>query len=141
MWELLFPLIGNVLDKVLPDKGASDAAKLKLAELAQNGQLTELANVTDLTKAQIGVNQAEAQSDGWFKGGWRPAIGYVLCLALFYQFILSPLLVWACTIWYPTITPPAIKMDENLWQLIFGMLGLSVTRSWEKKTLATIKAS
>lgn len=141
MGEWLFPLIGNLLDKLLPDKGAADAAKLKLAELAQQGQLAELASMTDLTKAQISVNQAEAQSDGWFKGGWRPAIGYVLCFSLAFQYALSPILVWYCTIWHPTITPPAIKLDENMWQLMFGMLGLAVTRSWEKRTLATIKAS
>ena len=141
MWELLFPLIGNVLDKVLPDKTASDAAKLKLTELAQQGQLAELSAMTDLAKAQISVNQAEAQSEGWFKGGWRPAIGYVLCFSLAFQYALSPILVWYCTIWHPTVTPPAIKMDENMWQLMFGMLGLAVTRTWEKKTLASIKAA
>ena len=141
MWELLFPLIGNVLDKVLPDKGASDAAKLKLTELAQQGQLAELASMTDLAKAQLSVNQAEAQSDGWFRGGWRPLIGYVLAFALAYQYVISSILRWVCVIWFPSVTPPTIGLDENLWQLMFGMLGLSVTRTWEKKSLAKISAS
>lgn len=141
MWEMLFPLIGNVLDKVLPNKEASDAAKLRLAELAQQGELAELSSATDLAKAQIGVNQAEAQSDGWFKGGWRPAIGYVLCFSLAFQYVISPLFVWVCSIWYPAVKPPVITMDEHMWQLILGILGLSINRSWEKRSLATIKAS
>lgn len=141
MWELFVPLIGKLFDKILPDQQAAADAKMKLAQMAQDGQLAELNAMTDLAKAQLSVNQAEAQSDGWFKGGWRPAIGYVLCFALAYQYILSPLLFWACTIWYPTIKPPAITMDENMWQLIFGMLGLAATRTWEKKSLAAINSA
>lgn len=127
------PLLGAVLDKVLPDKTASEQAKMKLAEMAQQGQLAELDSMTELAKGQMAVNQAEAGSDGWFKGGWRPAIGYVLALCLAYQFLLHPLLLWACAIWSPTTTPPVIGLDDNLWELMFGMLGLAGWRTLDKR--------
>lgn len=71
------PLIGDILDKVLPDKSTSEQAKMKLAELAQQGNLAELNAMVDLTKAQTDTNIAEASSGDRFKGGWRPMIGYV----------------------------------------------------------------
>lgn len=132
MWELLIPAFSKVLDKLLPDPAASADAKLKLAELAQSGQLSELNMLVDLSKAQIAVNQAEAQSSDRFRGSWRPLIGYVLGLALAYQYLLNPLFIWGCTIWFPTITPPKIVLDDQMWQLLLGMLGMSAVRSWEK---------
>lgn len=130
---VFLPVIGSILERVLPDKTASEQAKLKLAELAQAGQLTELTSLTDLAKGQMAVNQTEAGSDGWYKGGWRPAIGYVLALCLAYQFLLHPLLIWVCAIWAPTVTPPAIGLDDNLWELMFGMLGLAGWRTLDKR--------
>lgn len=140
MWQLLIPVIGNLLDKIMPDKAASDEAKLKLAELAQQGQLAELNAITDLAKAQIQVNHAEAQSDDWFRAGWRPMIGYVLAASLGYQYILYPLLVWVCALWYPTVIPPVLGMDDNTWELMFGMLGLAGLRGWEKKSQSKPKS-
>lgn len=126
------PIITSVLDKVLPDKAASEQAKLRLTEMAQQGQLAELQTMADLAKAQLEVNQAEAASDGAFKGGWRPAIGYVLAACLAYQFLLNPLLIWFCALWAPHVTPPVIGLDDNLWELMFGMLGLAGWRTIEK---------
>lgn len=126
------PVITSILDKVLPDQNASEQAKLKLAEMAQNGQLVELQAMADLAKAQLAVNQAEASSSGWFKGGWRPTIGYVMAAALAYQFLVQPLLVWGCAMWAPHVTPPAIGLDDNLWELMFGMLGLAGIRTVDK---------
>jgi len=135
MITAFIPLIGTVLDKVLPDKKASEEAKLKLAEMAQQGQLAELNALTELAKGQLQVNTAEAASDGWYKGGWRPAIGYVLACCLAYQFMLNPVLVWGCAIWAPDISPPVLGLDDNLWELMFGMLGMAGWRTMDKRGL------
>lgn len=129
----LIPLLGTVLDKIFPDKEAADAAKLKLFELQQQGDLAELAAYTDLAKAQSSVNQAEATSEGMYKGGWRPAIGYVCAAALAYHYIVYPILVFAMLYIDPNIKVPASVMDDSMWELMFGMLGLGAMRSWEKK--------
>ena len=128
------PIIGQILDRVLPDEKASAEAKLKLAELAQAGQLAELDTMKSLSLAQTDVNKAEAASDGWYKGGWRPAIGYIMAVCLAYQFILNPLLLWGCAVWAPEVTPPSIGLDDNLWELMFGMLGLAGWRTMDKRS-------
>lgn len=127
------PLIGNILDKVLPDKSTSEQAKLKLAEMAQQGNLAELTTMAELAKAQTDINIAEANSDGKFKGGWRPMIGYVCAASLAYNYIGYPMLLWATTIWWPGHQIPPSPVDDHMWELIMGMLGLGFARSWEKK--------
>lgn len=133
MWAALIPVLGDLLDKLIPDKEAAAAAKLKMLELEQTNQLKELETLADLSKAQMAVNQAEASSEGNYKGGWRPAIGYVLAFCLGYNYIVNPLLMWACAVWYPDVTPPQLDLDDNMWELMFGMLGLAGWRSWDKR--------
>lgn len=127
------PVISDILDKVLPDKTASEQAKLKLAEMAQQGNLAELNAMVELTKGQTSINIAEAQSPGRFKGGWRPAIGYVCAASLAYNYIVYPMLLWATAIWWPQYAVPPSPVDEHMWELIMGMLGLGFARSWEKR--------
>jgi hypothetical protein len=55
----------------------------------------------------------------------------VCALALFMQYIARPMLMWGGIIaghQWPTL--PGI--DDNLWQLMLGMLGLGGLRSLEK---------
>jgi len=44
--------------------------------------------------AQTNVNEAEAKSGSLFIAGWRPAIGWIGAMALFYQFVVYPILLW-----------------------------------------------
>jgi hypothetical protein len=62
MWPTLIPLIGTLLDKVFPDPKAADEAKLKLMEMAQNGELAQLNADLQLATGQIEVNKTEAAS-------------------------------------------------------------------------------
>ena len=77
------------------------------------------------------VNKAEAASPNAFTSGWRPAIGWVCGLALLFQYILRPMLMWFGVIaghqW-----PPLPGIDDNLWQLMLGLLGLGGLRTFEK---------
>ena len=128
----LIPVLSQVLDKVFPDKEAADAAKLKLLEMQQTGELAGLSAAVELAKVQTEVNKTEAGSDGAYKGGWRPAIGYVCAIALAYNYVLYPLLVFILAYTMPEVKVPASVIDDNLWELIMGMLGLGAMRSWEK---------
>lgn len=129
------PIIGSILDKIMPDKQASEEAKLKLADLAQKGSLAELDAMVALTKAQTDTNIAEANSGDKFRGGWRPAIGYVCAASLAYNYIGYPALLWASAIWWPGHSIPPSPVDDHMWELIMGMLGLGFARSWEKRKL------
>jgi hypothetical protein len=63
----MFPIsaildIGSkVIDKLWPDPAQADAAKLKLLEMQQNGELAKMANDAELTKAYL-VDVASARS-------------------------------------------------------------------------------
>ncbi len=110
-------LAQTVITRIWPDKSAAEAAQLA-AQVA-------------IVQGQLDTNKAEAASPSAFTSGWRPAIGWVCALALACQYIARPLAQWAGIVLdHPLPTLPGI--DENLWQLMLGMLGLGGLRSMEK---------
>mgnify|MGYP003398942746 FL=1 len=125
----LIPLIGDVLDKVLPDATAAADAKLRMVELVQKGELAQLDAETRLAAGQIETNKAEAQS-GKAAALWRPGAGWVCVAGMFYTFLAQPLLAWLSAIQgWPV--PPIINTDTLLF-LVTGMLGLGGYRSIER---------
>jgi hypothetical protein len=101
----------------------------KKAELLE--KTLEIENSTTL--AQIAVNQAEASSPSIFKGGWRPAVGWCCVFALFFEFLLRPLLPWSFGFFTKVPPPPLPSLDTGmLFNLMFGMLGLGGLRTVEK---------
>jgi hypothetical protein len=128
----LIPVIGTVIDKIFPNANEAAQAKLKLFELEQAGQLKELDAQVQLAVGQMEINKVEAASSDPYTSRWRPTIGYVLAIALGFQYILNPLITWGAAIWAPEITPPNIWLDEHLWELISGMLGLAGWRTLDK---------
>ncbi len=131
MWQLVIPAITQVLDKIIPDPQAAADAKLKALELAQKGDLAALDAELRLALGQLEVNKAEATTD-MFRGGWRPAVGWVCVVGLAYQFVLQPLLPWAVALFGAQVPPlPAID-NETLMVLLTGMLGLGGLRTLER---------
>ncbi len=131
MIQALIPLIGTVLDKILPDPQAQAEAKIKLVELAQAGELAVLDAETRMALGQMEVNKTEAATD-LFRGGWRPATGWVCVSGLIYQFLIQPLLPWIVAVMGGSVPPlPAID-NETLMVLLTGMLGLGGLRTFEK---------
>lgn len=128
--------ITKIIDKVVPDADARAKAK----ELLE-GQ--EFQGVLSLALAQIDLNKIEASSESLFKSGWRPFIGWTCGLALCYQFLLRPLLgylielsAWGLEKDLATM-PHLISLNlETLMTLLFGMLGLGVQRSIDKRGIA-----
>ena len=117
--------LGNTLiTRIFPDPAQAANAKLELIKLQQSG---ELASMT----AQTDINKVEASSSSLFVSGWRPAIGWVCALALAYQYLLRPLSGSIGAIFGVTI-PPLPGLDDNLWQLMMGMLGMGGLRTYEK---------
>lgn len=131
MWSALIPIIGTVLDKVIPDPAQAADAKLRALELAQKGELAALDAEVRLAAGQLEINKAEASTDV-FRGGWRPACGWVCALGLFYTFLLRPLLPWAASLFGANVPPlPAVDTD-TLMVLLTGMLGLGGLRTFER---------
>lgn len=139
MIQLLLPLLGSVLEKVLPDPQTAADAKLKLLDLAQKGELAVLDAETKIAMGQIEVNKQEAASPDLFRGGWRPSVGWICVFGLGYQFLIQPLLPWIISVInisfghsIPNI-PELPKIDnESLMILLTGMLGLGGFRTFER---------
>lgn len=131
MWPAIIPVIGALLEKVLPDPQAQADAKLKMLEMAQRGELAVMDADLKLALGQMEINREEAKTD-IFRGGWRPATGWVCVFGLGYQFLCQPLMPWVLALFGVT-TPPLPAIDnETLMVLLTGMLGLGGLRSWEK---------
>lgn len=131
MWAALIPAVTTILDKVLPDPQAAADAKLKALEMAQKGELALLDADLRLALGQLEVNKAEATTD-LFRGGWRPAVGWVCVFGLFYNFVLQPILPWVVGVFGGVVPPlPAID-NETLLVLLTGMLGLGGLRTFER---------
>ncbi len=115
-----------------------------------------------LVKGQLAINSNEAKHTSMFVAGWRPFIGWIGGLALAYQFLLYPLLLWLwvllqaydiipCHLELPAVTteaatgsgsgqgtqqcsfqPPPVFDAEVLFTIIMGMLGIGGMRSYDK---------
>lgn len=67
---------GKILDKVLPDPEAKAKAQMELAKLAQDGELTKMANETKLFELEqnnlTDRLKADMASDSWLSKNIRP---------------------------------------------------------------------
>lgn len=132
MWNLLLPMLSGVLDKILPDPQAAAAAKLEALRLAQAGELAELDAQTKLALAQIGVNQADAAGASPVQRSWRPAIGWVCAAALAWDTLLRPMLTFVLAFVGKPVPPIPSLSSDQLYGLLFGLLGLGGLRTVEK---------
>ena len=113
------------LREAITGKGIEDPQRKAEIEL----KLTELEQA--LKEGQIEINKQEAASSNWFVAGWRPSIGWVGSLALFYQFLLQPLFIWFAGFEGLKVQPPILH-SGMLFNLILAMLGLGGYRTFEK---------
>jgi hypothetical protein len=76
MINLLLPFAGKLLDKFFPDPEQKAEAQMKLAQMAQDGELAKMANETDLFKTEQNNltqrQQADMASDSWLSKNIRP---------------------------------------------------------------------
>lgn len=117
----------TIADKLFPN--AEDADRRAVAErvaiiMGEYGQ----------AKEQSRVNAVEARTASLFIAGWRPAIGWTCAIALAFNFLVVPLLMWLVAVTGTAIEipePPRLVSD-GLFELIMGMLGLGAMRTYEK---------
>jgi hypothetical protein len=126
----LIPLIGNVLDKVLPNAAERDKVKAEIAlKLAEN-QMELLKTLAEVDKGQLEINKMEAQSAHFFVAGWRPAIGWICATALSWMYILQPA-IQSILFWFGKATEPG-KLDAmGITGLTASLLGFGGMRMFE----------
>ncbi|HMA77976.1 MAG TPA: 3TM-type holin [Candidatus Paceibacterota bacterium] len=104
----------TLINKIFPDKEAANAAKLKLLELQQTGELKEL-------EAQAQIVNTEAASKHWLAANWRP-----ITMLVFVGLIVARWFGWAA---------PNLSEAEylKLWTIVeLGLGGYVIGRSAEK---------
>lgn len=115
----VIPAIISIIDKFIPDAGASNKLKSEL-----------IGKLLDADQKQIDVNMMEAQNPNPFVSGWRPAVGW-FCLfiwALYYTvaLIINPIMVYSG---HPSFILPDISIMENL---LYALLGFGALRTVDK---------
>lgn len=134
IWDALFSggnivkSVGDIVDDLFTSDEERLEKELELYKAEREYNYKESKLISDQNIAQAEVNKEEARSGSLFVAGWRPAIGWVGAIALFYQFVLYPILLWI-----PGIKEPPEPLDYTmLYTLITGMLGIAGMRSFDK---------
>lgn len=123
--------VATIIDKIFPDKTEAEKAKLRMFELQQQGQLEELKLTFQGIFEQLKINANEALHQSIFVAGWRPFVGWICGVALGYNYIAMPLIVWTVKCFYPE-APAMPELDlTELLVLLGGMLGIAGLRSRE----------
>jgi hypothetical protein len=121
--DLARTLIDAIVSRI-PDPAERERERARLEAAAQAADQAQ-------TMAQIEVNKTEAASGSVFVAGWRPFIGWTCGAALAYQYVGAPLASFCMGVAGLDV-PPLPRLDDGLWQLVAGMLGLGAMRSYEK---------
>jgi hypothetical protein len=107
---------------------------------AQDFQMEQLD--VSLAKDQAEINKIDAQSDSFWKGGWRPTVGWACTCALIYGILAQPLLIsFLALLTLLGLSPESVATVNSLMPkfdmaivmtLIIPLLGLGGLRSWDK---------
>src|SRR6185369_15326105 len=125
----LLPILGNVIDKIIPNTAEREKAKAELAlKLAENE--TELLKLfTQIDQGQIDINKEEAKSSSLFVAGARPFIMWVCASAFAWTYVLQPFLVFiSFAVNHPVTNLPSLSMGE-IMPVLLGVLGLGSLRT------------
>lgn len=117
--DFIAPIL-SIINKVIPDPEQRDAAKQKLLELQQQGDLQEM---QEMSKVIV----AEAQSDSWMAKNWRPLTMLSFVAIIDNNYIFAPYLKAF------GIIVPTLEIPPNMWHVItVGLGGYMALRSLEK---------
>lgn len=117
----LIGAVAAVVDRLFPDPAQRDAARLKLLELAAQGEL-----------AQLEVAKTEAQHPSLFVAGARPGFMWASVFIVVFNFIVAPLLSWFAALYSADLPAIPVLDFEYLSPILLGMLGLGGYRTFEK---------
>lgn len=135
-WAALVPLIGNVLDRVLPDEAAREKAKLEMLTTLQGHE-------GKILEHQMSAILAEANSNDPWTSRARPAFLYLMYAIIGLTFVGGII-----GIWHPEEMRTAAENIKLLFGAIpdalyalfgTGYLGYSAARTWDKSNI--MKAS
>ena len=124
IWAPIIGIIGDVLDKVIPDNNAKQKAKADIEKAL-------IDNASKINLAQAETNKIEAGHRSIWVAGWRPFLGWVAGFGFAWVFVIAPVAQWVCALLGIHIVLPVLHTDVMM-ELTIALLGLSGLRSWEK---------
>ena len=128
-----FNLGKEVVERIWPDPTQRAQHLYNLEKLKQDGDLASLQAHVQLMLAQIKVNEADAKSGSFFQAGWRPMIGWTCSAIIAFNYIgVYCLELYAAKASGSFIVPDPMDMSQ-LWPLMMALLGVSASRSYDKK--------
>ena len=111
----------TLIKRIWPDPKQQSEAQHKLLELAQSGELADMAN-------KSGIIRAEAQSQHAITATWRPITMLVFVFIIANNYILAP---YAQALF--GVEGLALDLPPDMWALLkIGLGGYVVGRSVEK---------
>lgn len=121
----ILPIVGTVLDRLIPDVNAREQAKREIEQ-----QLAGALERSD--ERQVAVNQAEVSSGA---GGWRHQAALLCVYSLGYSWLGQPLLTWVLAVVTTTTgasAPPLPSIPVELqYTMLTSMLGLAGIRAYD----------
>ena len=124
--------VGSILGFLFGGRGGSSNVSDVIRTVGDllNPSARERRTELDLIAGQLDINKQEAAHPSLFVAGWRPWIGWICGIAMFYHFLFVPLVGPFVEAWL------GITLGQLAWQelsvVLMGMLGLGGMRSWEK---------
>ena len=113
----LLPVASKLLGKFIEDKDTKNKLAHDIATMAEK-------HAQQLALEQIKVNQEEAKGN-WFQSSWRPLIWWICGISLMINYAISPICAG-----FGIVIPQADM--SVMMPLMFGMLGISGMRSYDK---------
>lgn len=110
-------VVGNVIDRIWPNKTEQERAEMQAAVMMVQGQLD--------------TNKAEAASSSVFVAGWRPFIGWVCGAGCAWNWVGLPVANFALAFVGHALDLKPADLSEMM-PLLLGMLGLGGLRTFEK---------
>jgi TorA maturation chaperone TorD len=86
-WNILQPIIGPIVEKLVDRiPNPNERAKAK-----EQFEMELMQAVTSASTQQNKINEIEAAHQSVFVAGWRPFIGWICGIGLFWAFVLQPM--------------------------------------------------
>lgn len=131
LMELITGPVFDIINKLIPDKEKQAEAQIAMLKLQQDSQFKEIDAALQTAQMQTDVNKVEAASTSVFVAGWRPFIGWICGIGFATQYVIYPLAYWIGELYGKMLTMPQLP-TEMMVTMLFGMLGISVTHTYEK---------
>ncbi|WP_027179963.1 holin family protein [Maridesulfovibrio bastinii] len=119
MFESILDIGSTIIDKIWPDAGEREKARLRLMELHNKGELAEIENRVKVIAAEMNGN--------WLQRSWRPILMLTIIAIVANNYLFYP---YISLFWTDA---PKLELPERLWSLMqLGLGGYVFGRSAEK---------